>query len=346
MDSLTQIALGACTAAICVPPRHRRRAIVAGALLGTLPDLDVAIDFGSPVDDFTKHRGFSHSLLVLAPLSAAIWLALRRWWAPVREAPRAWFAAVALALLTHPLLDAHTAYGTQLWWPFEPPPTSWATVFIIDPLYTLPLLVAALVALVRPLAPASRAWLATGLALSTAYLGWSWIAREAVLDNARESLAARGAANARVFATPSPFNTLLWRVVAIDGHTTLEGADSLVADDGPIAFTVIPSDHAALAAAADVPAVARLRWFADGFIGATMEGDELVVMDLRMGQHPDYAFRHAVATRGNPHFHAIEPRRLPRSMEPGQLGALWDRIWSAPAEARNDRAPAVPSETP
>ena len=78
MDSLTQIALGAATAAVCVPPAHRRRAVVVGALLGTLPDLDVMIDFGGPVEDFTMHRGFSHSLLVLAPLSIAIWLILRR----------------------------------------------------------------------------------------------------------------------------------------------------------------------------------------------------------------------------------------------------------------------------
>jgi len=321
------------------------KAALWGGIAGTLPDLDAFIDHGDAVRNMVFHRANSHGLFWLtlgAPVLA--WLVHRL----DREKGgfRHWWLALWLALFTHPLLDALTVYGTQLLRPFSDFPYYVGSIFIIDPLYTLPLLVGALVAVARPLAPASRGWLAAGLALSTAYLGWSWIARAAVLDNARESLAARGAANARVFATPSPFNTLLWRVVAIDGHTTLEGADSLVADDGPIAFTVIPSDHAALAAAADVPAVARLRWFANGFIGATMEGDELVVMDLRMGQHPDYAFRHAVATRGNPHFHAIEPRRLPRSMEPGQLGALWDRIWSAPAEARNDRAPAVPSETP
>ena len=341
MDSLTQITLGACTAAVCVPPNHRRRAIVAGALLGTLPDLDVAIDFGGPVEDFTMHRGFSHSLFVLAPLSLVIWLLLRRWWSPVREAPRAWLAAVGLALLTHPLLDAHTAYGTQLFWPLETPPVSWATVFIIDPLYTLPLLVGAIVVLVRPISTRSRAWLVAGLALSTAYLGWSWIAREMVLANARASLASAGMSNARIFATPSPLNTLLWRVVAIDAPAVdgtlrrlagrqFEGLDSLVADDGPIEFTEIPSDGDTLAAAADVPAVARLAWFADGFVGGRVEGDELIVTDLRMGQHPDYVFQHVVATRGNPHWHPIDARRVPNTMRADRLVGMWDRIWRAP----------------
>ncbi|MCE2885547.1 MAG: metal-dependent hydrolase [Planctomycetaceae bacterium] len=336
MDSLTQIALGASTAAVCVPPAHRRRAIVVGALLGTLPDLDVAIDFGGPVEDFTMHRGFSHSLLVLAPLSIAIWLVLRRWWSPAREAPGAWLAAVLLALLTHPLLDAHTAYGTQLFWPFHPPPVSWATVFIIDPLYTLPLLAGLTFVLLWPTAARSRAWLAAGLALSTAYLGWSWIAREVVVSNARASLASAGLPNARIFATPTPLNTLLWRVVAVDAGggegaaRRFEGLDSLVADDGAIEFTEIPCDHAALAAAADVPAVARLTWFADGFVGGRVEGDELVVTDLRMGQHPDYVFQHVVATRGNPHWHPIESRRVPNTMRADRLAGLWDRIWRAP----------------
>ena len=82
--------------------------MLVGAGLGTLPDLDVFIDFGGAVENFTYHRGFSHSLFVLAPFSVLLWLALRRWWAPVREAPYRWLAAISLALLTHPLLDAHT----------------------------------------------------------------------------------------------------------------------------------------------------------------------------------------------------------------------------------------------
>jgi len=115
--------------------------MLLGAGLGTLPDLDVFIDFGGVVENFTYHRGFSHSLFVLAPFSVVLWLLLRRWSAPVRDKPLRWLAAISLALLTHPLLDAHTAYGTQLFWPLTVPPTSWATLFIIDPLYTLPLLV-------------------------------------------------------------------------------------------------------------------------------------------------------------------------------------------------------------
>ena len=74
MDSITQAALGACVTAACVPRGHRRKALLAGAMLGTLPDLDVFIDYGDAVRNFTFHRGFSHSVFVLPAVALAIWL--------------------------------------------------------------------------------------------------------------------------------------------------------------------------------------------------------------------------------------------------------------------------------
>jgi inner membrane protein len=329
MDSLTQITLGACVAAACVPPGQRRKAALLGAALGTLPDLDVFLDYGGPVANFTMHRGFSHSLLVLAPIGVLLWLALRSFWPPVRETPRRWFAAILLALLTHPLLDAHTAYGTQLFWPSGSAPISWATIFIIDPLYTLPLLAGMIAVLIQPVSQAAGRWLMAGLVWSMLYLGWSWFAQTLVAANARQSLHAQGVAEARLFVSPAPLTTLLWRVVARTQQGYYEGLDSVVANDGPIEFTFYPSEDRILAAALPhVPAAQRLQWFAGGFVGASVENDTLVLSDLRMGNHPDYVFRHAVARRGNPHWEAIEPERLPSTIPTRQLKWIWQRIWN------------------
>jgi len=327
MDSLTQIALGSCVAAACVPPGQRRKAALLGAALGTLPDLDVFVDYGDPVANFTMHRGCTHALLVLAVLGLILWAALRAWWTPVREAPRRWLAAILLALLTHPLLDAHTAYGTQLFWPSALTPASWATIFIIDPLYTLPLLAGMLSVLIRPASRCSGRWLVAGLVLSTLYLGWSWTAKAMVTANARRTLGASGFQDAPLFVTPTPLNTMLWRVIARtkDGH--LEGLDSVIADDGPIEFEFHPSDDTALAQADNIAAAQRLQWFAGGFVSAKMDGDTLILSDLRMGQHPNYVFRHAVAQRGNPHWHSIEPQRLPSTLRTRDLSTIWQRIW-------------------
>ena len=295
-------------------------------MLGTLPDLDVFIDFGDVVRNFTYHRAFSHSLFVLPGVAVLIWLALRRWWAPVRAAPRHWLVAISLALITHPLLDAHTAYGTQLFWPLAVTPTSWSTIFIIDPLYTLPLL-AGVIAVVgwATRAGASKA-LVAGLVLSTAYLGWTWVGKSIVERHARESLATAGLEYTAMFSVPAPLNSLLWRVVVMTDDGYAEGFDSLLIDEGDIAFTRHASDTQALADAGDVWAVERLRWFANDFVRADVVDGRLVITDLRMGQEPQYVFRHTVAEYGNPHWKAIPPERMMVLFDRRDLGKVFERI--------------------
>lgn len=336
MDSLTQIALGASVAALAVPAAHRRRALLAGAALGTLPDLDViplALLGVDPVANMTWHRGPSHSLLVLAPLGWLLWLWLRRIWTPVREAPRAWLLAIQLALLTHPLLDAFTVYGTQLFWPLPLRPTMWSSVFIIDLGYTLWLLLGVVAATWLGARPAARRWLLAGVMLSSAYLGWSLAAKALVEREAARALAALGFQEAPRFSVPMPFNTLLWRVVAMTPDGFVEGERSLVADRGPMRFRPYPSDTRALAEVAGFPAVRRLAWFNHGFMKAEVRDGKLVLSDLRMGAEPDYTFRFAVAEAGNPHWHEIAPeqQRWPWS-ERRALDVLWRRIWAQPEE--------------
>src|SRR3546814_16819747 len=65
MDSLTQAVLGAGIQGAMLGRYHGRKALAAGALLATLPDLDVLIDYGDPVSGMINHRGFSHSVFIL-----------------------------------------------------------------------------------------------------------------------------------------------------------------------------------------------------------------------------------------------------------------------------------------
>jgi len=336
MDSLTQIALGAAVAGAIAPARHRRAAMLAGAALGTLPDLDslpLLLLTDDPVVRMTVHRSFSHSLFVLPLVGWLLWWLFRRYGGGrVAEAPRRWFWAIQLALVTHPLLDAFTVYGTQLWWPLTPPPAMWSSVFIIDPLYSIWLLLGcgvAWFARARPLA--SRALLA-GLALSSAYLGWSLLAKGVVDRQAERSLAAMGLGDARRFSVPMPFNTLLWRVVAMTPGGFVEGEYSLVADEGPIRFRGYPSNTQALGEARAIASVQRLEWFNHGFMKARERDGRLELSDLRMGAEPSYTFVFEVAERdADGQWQAMTPRQLRLPMEARrQLGAMWHRIWQAP----------------
>ena len=339
MDSLSQIVLGGAVAAAIAPAAHRRAALLAGAALGTLPDLDslpIALMSDDPVVLMTVHRSFSHSLFVLPLVGLAIWWLFRRFGrGRVAEAPRRWFWAIQLALVTHPLLDAFTVYGTQLWWPLTPPPTMWSSVFIIDPLYTVWLLLACAVAWFARTRPLAQRALLAGLALSSAYLGWSLLAKAMVEREARRSLAEMGLGEAPRFSVPMPFNTLLWRVVAMTPEGFVEGERSLVADRGPMLFRAHGSDVAALEAAAAVPAVRRLDWFTHGFLKAYERDRRLELSDLRMGAEPVYTFVFAVAEHEDGHWRAIAPQQLRQPLEARrQLGVMWRRIWEAPQTAQ------------
>lgn len=336
MDSVSQIVLGAAVAAAVAPPGHRRAALLAGAVFGTLPDLDVFVINAltdNPVHRMTWHRGPSHSLLVLPLFGAFLWALLRRAGGRVSESPRRWFWAIQLALVTHPLLDAFTVYGTQLWWPLRPPPTMWASVFIIDPLYTAWLLAACVAAWRLRERRAAGHVLVAGLAISAAYLGWSLVAKAMVEREAARSLASLGLADAPRFSVPMPFNTLLWRVVAMTPGGFVEGERSLVADRGPMRFRRYRSDAGALDAVSDWPIVRELGWFNHGFMKAEVRGGRLVLSDLRMGSEPDYTFRFIVARRQDGHWVPVPVEAADWPWNARQrLSSMWQRVWHSPEE--------------
>ncbi len=334
MDSLTQLVLGGAVAAAIAPARHRRAALLAGAALGTLPDLDalvLALMHVDPVRNMTWHRSASHSLLVLGPLAVLVWAFFRTRGGRVTEAPKPWFWAITLALVTHPLLDALTVYGTQLLWPLPPSPVMWSSIFIIDPLYTLPLLVACVLAWIRNWRPAARTALVVGLVLSTAYLGWSLTAKFMVERAADSTLAERGLQDAPRFSVPMPFTTLLWRVVVMTPEGYLEGERSVVVDRGPVRFREYRSDNRALAGVADYEAVRRLLWFNHSFMKADERDGKLVLSDLRMGMEPDYTFQFVVAERQGEGWRELPPVQLRWPWDAARrLPDVWRRIWTMP----------------
>lgn len=334
MDSVTHLFAGAALAAAIAPPAQRRAALLAGAALGSLPDLDVLplLLSDDPVTRMVWHRGMTHSLLVLPWVGWALWAWFRRRGGRVAAAPRRWFWIFQGALLAHPLLDAFTVYGTQLLWPVPVPPAMWSSLFIIDPVFSAPLVGACVLAwFARERLLAQRALLA-GLLLATAYLGLSQAAKWQVERAAGPALEAQGLADAPRFSVPMPFNILLWRVVAMTPDGFVEGERSLVADRGPMAFRRYRSDVDALAAVRDFDSVARLSWFNRGFMKAQRHGALLVLSDLRMGAEPDYSFRFAVARYGPSGWREIEPEQLRWPWEAARrLSDLWRRIWTQPA---------------
>jgi len=353
MDSLTQIVLGSATVAAIVPPSQRRAALLAGAVLGTLPDLDglpLLLLTDNPVTQMTAHRGFSHSLFVLPLLGTLLWWLFWRFGnGRVKANPVRWWLAIVLALVTHPILDAFTVYGTQLFWPFGGHPLMLSSVFIIDPLYTLWLLAACLMAWFSANPKRAQRAVLAGLFLSSAYLGWSLLAKYEVEQAADQTLRAQGLEQAARFSVPLPLSTLLWRVVVMTDDGYLIGDRSLLSDRGAMQFTHYPSDTQALRESAGIPAVRQLNWFNRGFMRARVENGELVLSDLRMGMEPNYNFNFVVARWQDGAWQAIAPRRLPLDWPADADGRsrserlqeaaryLWQRLWHSPAAVLRQR---------
>ncbi len=307
MDSITHLFYGGAIAAALVPARHRRAALLAGAALNTLPDLDIVplAFFDSPVVRMTWHRSATHSWLVLPFVAWALWAFLRRRGGRVSEEPVRWWWAIFACLMAHPLLDAFTVYGTQLFWPLPMRPIMWSSLFIVDPWFTLPWFAACVVAWFARERIGTRA-LALGIALGVGYVGWSLAAKAMVERAATPALARLGLADAPRFSVPAPLTTMRWRVVAMEEDGFVEG-DRRIGDAAPMVFNFHASQTAALHAASDVPAVRRLAWFNHGFQKADVRDGTLVLSDLRMGQEPDYSFSFAVAKQEGEAWRAIDP---------------------------------------
>jgi inner membrane protein len=222
MDPFSQAALGAVVGQIAGHRRLGYKAAAVGAVAGALPDIDVLFSVGGDfVDQLITHRGITHSLFfapVVGPLLGwCIWYR-ERLKTPGLEPERrtTWMLVVTLALLSHPLLDLLTPYGTQLMLPFSDARFAINAMPIIDPVYTLTLFAGLAAAwTVGRRHPQRTVAVATAtLVVSSAYLGYGWLQNELTRRAAAEQLAMAGVEVERLDAFPTILQVHLRRVVA------------------------------------------------------------------------------------------------------------------------------------
>lgn len=262
MDPLTQGLLGASVGQALYGRALGRRALVWGALVGMSPDLDVVVNPVSPMAEWLWHRGPTHALWfgpVVGPIVG--WLLWR--WKGGRL--RDWVGLAVVALLTHPLLDAFTTYGTQLLSPFSRERFSFDAVAIIDPVYSLVLAAGLAVGVARGAGTAvARRAAVAALAISSAYVGVGLAVNARAETIARAQLEREGASVSRVAAYPTLFQLPFRRVVARGGGEVRVGWLSVLAPR-PIAWERFEEASGPLVEAARRTEEVRiLEWFAMG----------------------------------------------------------------------------------
>ena len=285
MDSLTQIVLGASVAEATLGKKIGNKAIVLGAIAGTIPDLDIVTRFF--VDDLTAsvmHRGFSHSLIfpfVAAPILA--WILKKIYSSYTDVSFNDWFKMFFLAIITHPILDAQTTWGTQLFWPFE-----WRVaienIFIIDPIYTLPFLTfLILTAFQDKLSKKRKLYNSLGLIISSAYLLITLSFKGVAHYNIAKGLEENNIEYKDINTRATYFNSILWSSQIELEDSYIFTYYSLFDKSKPIFTKKFPKNHNMLQPFIDEKKIQQLIILSNGHYLMTNENDELIFWNLKLG---------------------------------------------------------------
>lgn len=293
MDSISQAVLGATVQVALLGKVQKKKAVLYGAMLGTLPDLDVFLfGFQNQILSMTWHRSFSHSIFVLTALAALITWLVRKYRPNGAYTSQRLFLAVWLALVTHPILDSLTVYGTQLFWPFHFTPLAITGVYIADPIYTLPMLFLCLHVLFKGMGKSVATWAWIAFFWGWLYIGMGVGTRLNMESKARAEIEATGAKVVDTMGTPTiPFTNLLWRVLVKtdDGHYYEVYKSPF--DKGPGERIRLNLHNELLPIVKDDPDYKRLEWFTGGWTRLDIVENKLIVSDLRMGTVRELMFR-------------------------------------------------------
>ena len=300
MDSLTQIALGAAFGEAAVGHKAGKKGALWGALLGTLPDLDIIANvFLDPVASLAAHRAATHSYIVVLLVTPLIAGFLKGLNLKEKVTYMEWVLMVFLVLGTHIFVDLLTVYGTQILWPVSDHPYSIDSIFIIDPLYTIPLALGVILALMQKVGSRRRFRInAAGLIISTLYLTWGMSVKLFVHSSFKQGMASRGIQTEQVMTAPTPFNTILWQGLTVERDTLRAGLYSVLDDRLPGQFTSIPRQSHLLNGHRQDRAVSRLLWFSKGWYAVEEDSLGLTFADYRFGRSDSW-----LQDDGTPIFH-------------------------------------------
>ncbi len=330
MDSLTQIVLGAAVGEAVLGKKIGNRAMIWGAVAGTIPDLDIVWRYLTDTITATEmHRGFSHSI-VFSILAAPFlgWLVHQ-----LKKRPdvgwKGWSKLFFWGLFTHPLLDAFTTWGTQIFWPFNWR-VAFNSVFVIDPLYTVPFLICVLIAATKKRGSLSRKRTNNlGIYMSTAYLLLTVVIKYVAHQKVVENLEQQGITYTQISTRPAPMNTVLWNINVDAGEDYLIGDYSFF-DSKPISFKAYPKKRSESEALINRSEVQRLITISEGWYILEKIQDEWIYNDLRFGliaidpDNPQFVFRYKLEENSGT-ITATEDRPDPSNMN-AVLGNLWTRI--------------------
>ncbi len=307
MESITQMALGAAVGEAVLGKQVGNKAPLWGAVAGLIPDLDIAAGpFLDTIERISSHRSITHSILFSILLAPAIGYLITRIYRGKEGTYYKWTILSFLALFTHSLLDCFTTYGTQLFQPFSDYRVSFDSIFIIDPVYSVPLIFCVIALLFFNRISKKRQIINyIGLGLSSLYLLLTVINKIHINSVFAVSLNKQNILYNRYVTTPTPLNNILWYGVFESDNGYWMGYYSLLDKDREITFHFAEKYHHLIDNIKSRQAIGRLIWFSKGFYNIEEKNGFLYFNDLRSGpvngwieENRDYVFSYKIIKKG------------------------------------------------
>lgn len=243
-----------------------------------------------------------------------------------------------LALVTHPILDSFTTYGTQLFWPFSDQRVSLNNIAVADPAYTLPFLACLIVAMCYDKSsPSRQRWNYTGLIISSLYMIFTLYNKHRIDNIFKQSLDAQHVVYDRYLTSPSILNNILWSGVAASDSAYYYGQYSFF-DPTPrfLLHKIAKSNADFNTALENDPTLKTLKWFSDGyFVIHPNHNDSVSFHDLRFGTFKTeatdtarFVFKFNLKKNSDGSFYLLDQGETPRDADFRLVfNMLWRRVF-------------------
>ena len=334
MDPLTQGVVGVTATQIVSTRKEKLLAALLGFFSGMAADLDVLISSSTdPLLALEYHRHFTHSLFFI-PFGGLLCAVAFYYLIPSIKRKLSFqrvYVFCVLGYATHAALDACTTYGTQLFWPFSNVRVAWNVVSVIDPLFTLPLIVLLLFSFFK----SSHKLAVIAFVYAFAYMGWGLIQNQRAEKLAYELAHSRGHVPINLGVKPSMANLITWKSVyeydnryyvdavrVLASHRIIEGSSSEKLNVGlHFPWLDLNSQQA--------KDIERFRWFSNSHV-ALDPNNSYRIIDIRYSLLPNEMtgmWGITLSETADVNAHVVWTTTRPnRENVPEKLGELWEML--------------------
>ena len=290
MDPVTQGIVATTSAQAFSKKNHLIIASMIGFLAGLSPDIDIFIRSDTdPLLFLEYHRHFTHSLFFIPIGSLLCTIVFYYVFAKkFNFSFRNTYIFSLIGYATHGVIDSFTTYGTQLLWPFSNERIAWNSISVIDPLFTLPVIILCVITLIK----GDKKYSFYAIAWMLMYQLAGFIQKDRAENIIYDYAKIKGHDVNEIVAKPSFANIVVWKVIYSDDSNYYVNAIKLglspkIYPGEMIKKLDIRKDFKWLEPSTQqAKDVQRFRWFSNNYLGISKHNKN-IIYDIRFSSIPN-----------------------------------------------------------